>query len=89
MKLDWRKITRNFLLPESSTKHNIVKLIDQILEQISTFNIKDQYQYVQLKEINEQLEDLKLVTNKLLTENNDLKNKIKMLEENKINEFLD
>lgn len=89
MKLDWRKITRKLLLTESNNKHPVTNLIDQILEQISDFKSKDQHQYMQLKDLQEQIENLKTVTDQLLTENTELQTRVAILEENKINEFLD
>lgn len=89
MKLDWRKITRKLILSESDNRHSAAKLIDQIIEQIANIKFKDQYQYMQLQEISDQIENLKTVTNALINENAALQKRVSILEENQINEFLD
>lgn len=89
MKLDWRKITRKFLLEETDNNHVSFKRIDQIYELLANIKVSNKIEEYKIAETLELLESLKSITNELLTENKQLKERVTVLEENKINEFLD
>lgn len=89
MKLDWRKITRKFLLEETDNKHVSFKKIEQVCELLANIKVSNKIEEYKIAETLELLESLKSITNELLTENIQLKERVTVLEENKINEFLD
>lgn len=89
MKLDWRKITRKLILSESDNQHPLIKKINLINAHLSEFKAVNQTQQFHISEIIELVENLNVSTSDLLNENKTLKEKISILEENKINEFLD
>lgn len=89
MKLDWRKITRKFLLEETDSKHLSFKNIEQIHELLANIKVSNKIEEYKIAETLELLESLKSITIELLSENKQLKERVTVLEENKINEFLD
>lgn len=89
MKLDWRKITRKFLLTESDNRHSILKKLDVINAHLAEFKTVNQTQEFQISEIIELVSNLNSSAADVVTENKSLKERITVLEENKINEFLD
>ena len=89
MKLDWRKMSRKFLLNETIKPVTLTEKISHIKEMMLKLEGKDKLENFKLAEIIEDLDVLNSTATSTLKELNELKNRVKLLEENLIDELLE
>lgn len=89
MKLDWRKMSRKFLLNETIKPVTLTEKISHIKEIMLELEGKDKLENFKLAEIIEDLDVLNNTATSTLKELNELKNRVKLLEENLIDELLE
>lgn len=89
MKLDWYKITRKLKLTESASPATLVEKLSLVRETLLQLRGKDKVEEFKIQELIEDLSSLKELAKSTDKELNELKNRVKLLEENLIDDLLE